>query len=104
MFRFLKRHKNKAPSEKTADQKNTDLVEDARVDMEMEAFDTPEIVPAEMAKEIIIDVKETNEPLPTKETFFTRLKKSLNRTRQSFTQSIASLILGKKEIDADLLE
>ena len=36
--------------------------------------------------------------------FFTRLKQGLNKTRQSFTESIASLVLGRKEIDDDLLD
>ena len=36
--------------------------------------------------------------------WFGRLKDSLTRTRASFTEGIASLFLGKKEIDKDLLE
>ncbi len=36
--------------------------------------------------------------------FFTRLKKGLSKTRHSFTESIASLVLGRKEIDEDLLD
>lgn len=47
--------------------------------------------------------KET-ESKPEKVGFFTRLKKGLSKTRQSFTDSIASLVLGKKEIDDDLLD
>ncbi|MDX1353781.1 MAG: signal recognition particle receptor subunit alpha, partial [Thiomicrorhabdus sp.] len=36
--------------------------------------------------------------------FFTRLKNGLSKTRQSFTESLAGLVLGKKEIDDDLLD
>jgi fused signal recognition particle receptor len=36
--------------------------------------------------------------------FFTRLKQGLSKTRHSFTNSIAALLLGRKEIDADLLD
>lgn len=39
-----------------------------------------------------------------KSSFFTRLKKGLSKTRHSFTESIASLVLGRKEIDEDLLD
>lgn len=43
-------------------------------------------------------------PANKKVGFFTRLKNGLSKTRQSFTESIASLVLGKKEIDEDLLD
>ncbi|MGC9386975.1 MAG: signal recognition particle-docking protein FtsY [Hydrogenovibrio sp.] len=36
--------------------------------------------------------------------FFTRLKNSLTKTRRNFTESLAALVLGRKEIDADLLD
>ncbi len=39
-----------------------------------------------------------------KQSFFTRLKKGLSKTRHSFTDSLATLVLGRKEIDDDLLE
>nr|WP_233993203.1 signal recognition particle-docking protein FtsY [Thiomicrorhabdus sp. Milos-T2] len=39
-----------------------------------------------------------------KSSFFTRLKKGLSKTRHSFTESLASLVLGRKEIDDDLLD
>jgi fused signal recognition particle receptor len=55
--------------------------------------------------------KKTEEPTPTIETkspetggFFTRLKTGLAKTRASFTTGIASLILGKKTLDTDLLD
>ncbi|NPA71330.1 MAG: signal recognition particle-docking protein FtsY [Gammaproteobacteria bacterium] len=47
---------------------------------------------------------EESELSPPKESFFTRLKKGLSKTRRSFTDSLASLVLGRKEIDEDLLE
>ena len=40
----------------------------------------------------------------TRPGFFTRLKNSLYKTRLSFTNSLADLILGRKEIDEDLLD
>lgn len=36
--------------------------------------------------------------------FFTRLKQGLSKTRTTFTSGIANLFLGKKELNADLLE
>ena len=39
-----------------------------------------------------------------KKGFFTRLTQGLRRTRSSITESVASLVLGKKEIDDEVLE
>ncbi len=39
-----------------------------------------------------------------KEGFFSRLKKRLSKTRSSFTDAIANLVQGKKQIDAELLD
>lgn len=45
------------------------------------------------------------EPTPEhKPGFFRRLKKSLTRTRSNFTDGLANLVLGRKEIDDELLE
>jgi fused signal recognition particle receptor len=41
---------------------------------------------------------------PTKTGFFSRLKDSLSRTRSSITEGITNLVLGKKAIDAELLD
>ncbi|VAW46151.1 Signal recognition particle receptor FtsY [hydrothermal vent metagenome] len=41
---------------------------------------------------------------PQKTNFFTRLKQGLSKTRQNFTDSLATLVLGRKEIDDDLLD
>lgn len=39
-----------------------------------------------------------------KESFFSRVKRGLTRTRAGFTDAMSSLLAGKKAIDADLLE
>ena len=47
------------------------------------------------------------EPAPekaTKNSLFSRLKAGLGRTRSGFAEGLGSLLLGKKEIDDDLLE
>ncbi len=47
----------------------------------------------------------TPEPAPERKPgLFKRLKKSLTRTRSSFTDGLANLVLGRKEIDDELLE
>ncbi|MEA1988649.1 MAG: signal recognition particle-docking protein FtsY [Pseudomonadota bacterium] len=48
--------------------------------------------------------KPQQEKQKEKQSFFTRLKNGLSKTRQSFTESLASLVLGRKEIDDDLLD
>lgn len=44
------------------------------------------------------------EPPKSKPSFFQRLKQSLQKTRHSFADNIASLLMGKKTLDDDLLE
>ena len=44
------------------------------------------------------------QPVEKKAGLFSRLKFGLNKTRNNFTAGIANLILGKKTIDAELLE
>lgn len=41
---------------------------------------------------------------PEKKGFFARLKAGLSKTRASFSNSLATLILGKKTLDAELIE
>lgn len=48
--------------------------------------------------------KDETAELPPSQSWFTRLKGSLKRTRSQFTEGLASIFLGKKEIDAELLE
>jgi fused signal recognition particle receptor len=43
-------------------------------------------------------------PVEKKNTFFTRLATGLSKTRSGFNDGVANLLLGKKEIDDDLLE
>lgn len=51
-------------------------------------------------------VPQTSAPTPenSEKSWFSRLKSSLSRTRVSFTEGLATLFLGKKEIDDELLE
>lgn len=48
--------------------------------------------------------KEIKEPVTTKKSFFSRLKKGLSKTRQQVGGGIGRLLLGKKEVNAEVLE
>ncbi|MBO1927919.1 signal recognition particle-docking protein FtsY [Thiomicrorhabdus sp. 6S2-11] len=77
------------------------------VEVEVKAEPQPEAVVAETPEPLHqpapkkVDVTEEE---PKKKGFFARLKDGLSKTRKSFTDSLGSLILGKKEIDDDLLD
>ena len=66
---------------------------------------TPSPAPKNDPKETQkITKTETTTPNKPKPGFFTRLKQSLTKTRRGFTESLANLFLGKKEIDEQLLD
>jgi fused signal recognition particle receptor len=48
--------------------------------------------------------RQENEPEAPKQSLFTRLKQGLKKTGDQLTQGLADVLLGKKQIDADLLE
>lgn len=66
------------------------------------AADAKEKITEPVLNEIIAE--EPEKPEQEKQSFFTRLKNGLSKTRQNFTESLASLVLGRKEIDDDLLD
>ncbi|HIC47983.1 MAG TPA: signal recognition particle-docking protein FtsY [Methylophaga aminisulfidivorans] len=84
MFSFLKR-KSKTPAS------DASIAEDNTVD------NSQELSPADETAE----EKTDNVPQPG---FFSRLKQGLSRTSSKLTEGFASLILGRKNIDDDLLE
>jgi fused signal recognition particle receptor len=84
MFSFLKR-KSKTPAS------------DASIAEDNTAENSQELSPADETAE----EKTDNAPQPG---FFSRLKQGLSRTSSKLTEGFASLILGRKNIDDDLLE
>ncbi|CAN8139199.1 signal recognition particle receptor [uncultured Thiomicrorhabdus sp.] len=77
------------------------------VEVEVKAELQPEAVVAETPEPLHQPAPEkvdVTEEEPKKKGFFARLKDGLSKTRKSFTDSLGSLILGKKEIDDDLLD
>ena len=61
-----------------------------------ENIEEPPLIKSVEEEESKTDVKKTS--------FLNRLKQGLTKTRQNFTDSLASLVLGRKEIDDDLLD
>ncbi|WP_178862245.1 signal recognition particle-docking protein FtsY [Thiomicrorhabdus cannonii] len=100
MFSFLRRNK---PTP-------TETVEESPAAQPELATETPTTLPAEAetAPAAVSENKPQAAPATAdkepKSSFFTRLKNSLSKTRRGFTDSLASLLLGRKEIDADLLD
>jgi len=55
-------------------------------------------------KESQSDASNEEASLSSKNSFFNRIKTSLQKTRHQLTESLASLVLGKKKVDAELIE
>lgn len=70
-----------------------------------EKIATPE-PEATIAEATQVAATETEQPLPEQatESLFSRMVSGLNRTRGQLSQGLGQLLLGKKEIDEDLLE
>ncbi len=109
----------KIPSPDTQSAENLEAPEEETIQTEQKQ--TAEAHHEESDKKTSIEASTETEEEVTKETdtesteaapeqpaqkpgFFTRLKQSLSKTRMGFTESLASLFLGKKEIDEDLLD
>ncbi len=63
-----------------------------------------EQAPSAPEQEAVTDLAPDAEPQPEKKGLFARLKSGLSRTRGSLTGGISDLLLGKKQIDDELLE
>lgn len=55
-------------------------------------------------KESQQDISQKDELISSKTGFFNRIKHSLQKTRHQLTENLASLVLGKKKVDAELIE
>ncbi len=55
-------------------------------------------------KESQQDISQKDELISSKTGFFNRIKTSLQKTRHQLTESLASLVLGKKKVDTELIE
>ncbi|MBS0289008.1 MAG: signal recognition particle-docking protein FtsY [Proteobacteria bacterium] len=103
MLKFFRRKKNEGGSDKPP---STQL-EQAALPNQSDPSPEREIVQNETAQDNAMQDNAAQDnaaqDTQTKTSWFKRLKTSLSRTRHNFTQGIATLFLGKKEIDAALL-
>ncbi len=73
---------------------------------QQETEQAPELIPSQEEKPLKI-VKQSElpkEPEKKKKTLFSRLTEKLGKTRETFTYQLDALFLGKKEIDAEMLD
>jgi fused signal recognition particle receptor len=97
MFGFKKRKPDQTNDQK--DSNDSDEARDETISAEESTLAEPSAEPAS-----------DNTPLPSAEQgskkpgLFARLSKGLKRTRSGFTEGVASLVLGKKAIDDEVLE
>ena len=104
-------------SKKKAEKKVS--VEESAKDVLVEEAQEPEAAPVEEQPEVVTpavvtEAKEeapqvpqevkAEEPAKSKSGFFARIKSGLSRTRSNLAGGLGDLLLGKKEIDDDLLE
>lgn len=76
-----------------------EITEPVSVSESVEAAEPPPVQSVEATAEVPAE-----EEAVTKKGWFSRLKSGLSKTRSSFTEGLADLVLGKKEIDDELLE
>lgn len=96
MFSFLKRKKHETDESAIPEQPE----QLSQAEPPAESIEEGDI----KLNEAIETVTSEPEAIETKSGFFTRLKNGLVKTRQSFTESLANLVIGRKEIDDDLLD
>jgi len=86
----------------TADQPSMEESAGLSIDTASDSSSSQDSTPAESQSDKEAEKAET--PQAPKTGLFTRLKKGLSKTRKSFTDSLSTLLLGRKEIDDDLLD
>ena len=109
MFNLFRRNKKNPNTPETSEKQEALLPAEAVAEV-IEPLQVPEPAPQIAAAPDptlttpAVPQKVTTEPEPVKLSLFTRLKNSLWKTRQGFTESISALLLGRKEIDRDFLD
>ncbi len=101
MFNLFRKNKQEKPTTET-DVTTTQEI-DAIHDSEHPVSNSEVIEDTPIKKPVETPVQ-SEEKAEKKTGFFARLKAGLSKTRQNFTDSLATLVLGKKEIDQDLLD
>jgi fused signal recognition particle receptor len=101
MFNLFRKNKQEKATTET-DDSTTQVIDTAHEsEHPVSNSEVIEDTPIKKPVETPVQVEEKSEK---KTGFFARLKAGLSKTRQNFTDSLATLVLGKKEIDQDLLD
>jgi len=103
MFSFFKRKKdqeNISDEQQTAPAADTSAESTAEPDISA----TSETSNADGSQTQLATTTEQPQEKPVKTGFFARIRQGLSKTRSGLTDGLASLLLGKKAIDDDLLE
>jgi fused signal recognition particle receptor len=107
MLDIFKRKKNPADDHQNA----AETTENTPATSELNESESNEITrkTGTLASEEVVFFQDTAVPVEVtsvekKNTFFSRLATGLSKTRSGFNDGVANLLLGKKEIDDDLLE
>ncbi|MDX1347794.1 MAG: signal recognition particle-docking protein FtsY [Thiomicrorhabdus chilensis] len=102
-------HQDKADSSstqriepQTADKTSVEESSGLSIDPTSDSSSSQDSTPAEYQSDK--EAEKAEKPQTPKVGLFTRLKKGLSKTRKSFTDSLSTLLLGRKEIDDDLLD
>lgn len=78
---------------------------DNQAALEIATATTPVAIEAPVERAVPVEsTPETAMEVPAKTSLFQKLKQSLSKTRNSLTEGLANLFLGRKTIDAELLE
>ncbi|MBD3611561.1 MAG: signal recognition particle-docking protein FtsY [Hydrogenovibrio crunogenus] len=102
MFSFLKRKDKSSEAEvqkDTADDISAEKPAEEQLEKAPEIKASSEEAPSQPAKTVSTESQKTTRP-----GLFSRLKNSLSKTRKGFTENLATLVMGRKEIDDDLLD
>lgn len=108
MFEFIKRKFAKDqnptdPNQEPCSAESSSLVENDAPSVSTALPDAQPSSPESLRSNDLNPAETLAEPKSSKG-FFSRLRQSLQKTRQNFTHGLANLVLGKKTIDAELLE
>ena len=104
MFSFLKSNKKNDQVEDGVElENNQDLDNSLEHSKSLEHAESPQPIESPQPTEEITD-SSPDDDKSQKTSLFGRLKQGLSKTSHSITEGIGSVVLGKKEIDDDLLE
>lgn len=93
--------KSKSPEDVKEDVKNGDLNEEVSHDTAASVDSTADVASVDSTAS---DATDSPKAATKPKSFFGRLKQGLSRTRSNLAEGLSSLVMGRKTIDADLLD